>query len=186
MTQIDQNLDPDWLADPWVFAYGSLMWNPGFDVSEERPFELKGWHRSLCIKSWIYRGTKDHPGLVLGLDEGGSCHGRLLRAKSGQASETYAYLYAREMVTPVYKPIFMRGISDITGPVLTFVVNTQSSQYCKELTLSDKASIVGTAQGDAGTNIEYVHNTAESLTSFGVVDEELQSILSVLSTDEIS
>ena len=64
-------------GDVWIFAYGSLMWDPGFAYVEAQPATLHGYHRQFCIYSYAYRGTPERPGLVLGLDRGGSCRARL-------------------------------------------------------------------------------------------------------------
>ena len=53
----------------WVFGYGSLMWNPGFDYEEQFIARLPGYHRSFCMRSIHHRGTDENPGLVLALDE---------------------------------------------------------------------------------------------------------------------
>ncbi len=80
--------------DIWVFAYGSLMWNPGFAYAEARPARLMGYHRAFCIYSVHYRGTQKRPGLVLGLDRGGTCDGIAYRLAPEIAAETLAYLRA--------------------------------------------------------------------------------------------
>ena len=66
-------LDPD--RPLWVFGYGSLMWNPEFPHTDRRMALLHSYHRRFCVYSHRYRGTPEKPGLVLGLDHGGSCHG---------------------------------------------------------------------------------------------------------------
>ena len=43
--------------DLWIFAYGSLMWDPGFAYAEAQPALLKGYHRSFCVYSHRHRGT---------------------------------------------------------------------------------------------------------------------------------
>ena len=86
----------------WVFGYGSLMWNPGFDYEVREIVTLPGFHRALCIHSWVHRGTRDHPGLVLGLDRGGSCKGAAFRIAATQRDDVVAYLRERELVTNVY------------------------------------------------------------------------------------
>ena len=82
----------------WVFAYGSLMWRPGFPHADSRPAVLHGYHRALCVYSTRYRGTPERPGLVLGLDRGGSCRGRVRRVSGEDAGHVRAYLTEREMV----------------------------------------------------------------------------------------
>ena len=93
------------MTDPrdfWIFGYGSLMWRPGFAFEESRPALLEGWHRELCVYSHHWRGTADRPGLVLGLDEGGTCRGVAFRVAASHVDEVRAYLHAREMRGSVY------------------------------------------------------------------------------------
>src|SRR5947208_6137434 len=101
---------PDWVAalrdsaEPvWLFAYGSLMWNPEMPFAERRPGLLRGYHRSFCLYSRDYRGTPERPGLVLGLDRGGACHGIAYRLPPGRVGETLDRIWAREMTGRVYE-----------------------------------------------------------------------------------
>ena len=71
--------------DCWVFGYGSLMWRPGFAYVDRRLALLRGWRRRLCVYSHVYRGTAERPGLVLGLDQGGACHGVAFRVEATDA-----------------------------------------------------------------------------------------------------
>ena len=48
--------------DFWVFGYGSLLWNPGFEFVERRLAALHGFNRSFCMASIHYRGTEEAPG----------------------------------------------------------------------------------------------------------------------------
>ena len=89
-------------SDLWVFGYGSLMWRPGFDFLERHTGRIHGFHRSLCVYSYHHRGTPNHPGLVLGLDRGGSCRGIAYRVAAGLRDGTVANLREREQVTSVY------------------------------------------------------------------------------------
>ena len=85
----------------WVFGYGSLMWRPGFSFLESRPAKVTGLHRSLCVFSWVHRGTQERPGLVLGLDQGGACLGLAFRVCSSEREQVIDYLREREQVTNV-------------------------------------------------------------------------------------
>ena len=87
----------------WVFAYGSLMWQPGFPFVEARRARLEGYHRSFCIYSLHYRGTQQRPGLVLGLARGGTCEGIAFRVADEDAPAVRAYLHARELIYGVYR-----------------------------------------------------------------------------------
>src|SRR5260221_14124376 len=80
--------------DLWIFAYGSLMWDPGFAYAEAQPALLRGYHRSFCVYSPRHRGTPERPGIVLGLDRGGACTGSAYRvpAASGAAAAPYLRL----------------------------------------------------------------------------------------------
>jgi cation transport protein ChaC len=163
-----------------VFAYGSLMWRPGFDFLEKAPAALIGAHRSLCIYSFHHRGTQEHPGLVLGLDEGGACRGVAFRVAAEQSGATLDYLREREQVTEVYveamKPV---SLLDGTGrelEALCYVVDRGHPQYAGRLSLEKQAELVRSAVGRSGANIDYVLNTVRHLEEAGIHDVELMAL----------
>lgn len=80
----------------WIFGYGSLMWRPEFPFRERRPALLKGYHRSFCRLSFRHRGTPRAPGMVVGLEQGGSCLGYAFLPEPGSEQATLAALDARE------------------------------------------------------------------------------------------
>ena len=165
-----------------VFAYGSLMWRPDFPFTDFQPATLFGYHRAFCITSTHYRGSVEHPGLVLGLDRGGQCPGRVFTVAAGEAEKTADYLHAREMVTGVYIPrllkIRLAGGQDMTA--LSFVADRQHEQYAGKLTPEQVSHRIRDAVGIAGSNIDYLRNTVQHLDEMGIGDCALHRILRLL------
>ncbi|MCE0505645.1 MULTISPECIES: gamma-glutamylcyclotransferase [unclassified Roseivivax] len=161
----------------WVFGYGSLLWNPGFEVSETVPARLDGYRRSFCMRSIHHRGTPEDPGLVLALDEehGSYCDGLALAAAPGQSEEVLAYLRERELVSAAYLerllPLKLVDGREVTA--LVYVIDPDHGQYC-ELPLEEQAGIIAGAHGGRGPNTEYLFNTAAHLRELGIPDAELQ------------
>jgi cation transport protein ChaC len=165
----------------WVFAYGSLMWNPGFPHLEVRRGRLYGYHRRFCIYSHVYRGTPERPGLVLGLDLGGSCEGLVFRVPAGEASEVMDYLYARELVTEVYIPRWVR-VATPDGEVraASFVVDRAHHQYTGELELDATAELIRQGVGVSGPGIEYLRNTVHHMEALGLATGKLKRVLEMV------
>lgn len=166
------------MSDFWVFGYGSLIWNPGFDHVERRRAKIHGLHRSLCIYSWVHRGTKESPGLVFGLDRGGSCHGIAMRASGDNREEIIDYLRARELVTSVYLECWRKVLLDNgqSVPALVYRVDQTSPQYARGLTLDQQTDIVRDAVGGSGHNTDYVKSTVAAMRREGINDHSLDYI----------
>lgn len=166
----------------WVFGYGSLMWRPDFDSVESMPAILHGFSRSLCIYSHIYRGTRDMPGLVLGLDQGGFCHGQAFRVADDNRMQVLDYLREREQVTGVYiekfLPIALADNRQVEA--LVYVADPEHEQYAAELDNEQMAQVVARASGQAGPNRDYVRNTAQHLQQMNIRDERLEAIMEIL------
>ncbi len=163
-------------ADLWVFAYGSLMWDPGFAFLERRPALLGGYHRRFCVASHRYRGTPERPGLVLGLDRGGSCRGLAYRVAADRVPATLDYLWDREMLNRVYRPAVLPvRLCDGGGRVTacTFVVDRRHGQYCGGLDEAVVVERIAGCCGERGPNLDYLVNTATHLEELGVRDERL-------------
>jgi cation transport protein ChaC len=172
------------MPEYWVFGYGSLIWRPGFPFVERCLARLNGSHRSLCVYSWVHRGTRESPGLVLGLDRGGTCLGLGFRVAEGDWLEVLAYLREREQVTAVYLER-QRAIHLSDGrcvQALCFVVDRQHAQYAGVLTPDQQLEIIRHAEGQSGPNHEYVVNTATHLAELGIRDARLGWLASQLSS----
>jgi cation transport protein ChaC len=164
----------------WVFAYGSLMWQPGFTFAERLPAAMVGAHRALCIYSFHHRGTAERPGLVLGLDDGGACRGIAYRVEQTHCEATLAYLRAREQVTDVYvettKPVSLLDGSGRELEAICYMADRAHPQYAGRLSLDKQAELVLAAAGLSGTNIDYVLNTVCHLEEAGVHDAPLAAL----------
>lgn len=166
------------MGDFWVFGYGSLMWRPGFAHIETRKARLSGYRRALCIRSHVHRGTPDRPGLVLGLDRGGSCLGVAFRVAGELSGEVMAYLREREQITSVYveKRLPVRLETGETVAAVTYVADRHHIQFAASLDVDEAARIVAGSIGRSGANEEYVLNTVEHLRALGIRDRWLESV----------
>lgn len=170
------------MPDVWVFGYGSLMWRPGFAFEEQLRARIDGFHRALCVYSWVHRGTRDRPGLVLGLDQGGSCEGLAFRVAASDAEKTIAYLRGREQVTGVYLER-QRSVDLHDGrrvEALTYVVDRTHAQYAGVLTVDEQLRIVARAHGQSGANPDYILNTADHLRGLDIRDQVLEQLAQAL------
>lgn len=161
----------------WVFGYGSLLWNPGFDVTEQVVARLAGYARSFCMSSIHHRGTEEAPGLVLALDEapGAACEGVALRAAPGTEEATLAYLRERELISSAYleRVLPLDLVDGRQVEAVTYVIDPHHVQYCGGLPLEEQAKIIAHAVGGRGPNTEYLYNTALHLSELGLADPDL-------------
>lgn len=173
-------------ADLWVFAYGSLMWEPNFPHAEVRPALLRGYHRALCILSIRNRGTEARPGLVLGLARGGSCAGMALRVAPEHHDATLAYLEQREMATLAYRPKLLPVRLDGGSAVraLAFVADPGHRQYVGDLPAEEAARLVRQGRGSYGNSLDYLRNVVSHLDAIGIADGPLHRVLALAEAAE--
>ena len=162
----------------WVFGYGSLLWNPGFDVAEQQLATLQGYARSFCMRSIHHRGSETEPGLVLALDEvvGAQCEGVALGVPAGQEESVLDYLRERELISSAYLEKMLR-ISLASGAdvdAVTYVIDADHVQYCGGLPLEEQAQTIARAVGGRGPNTEYLFNTWDHLAEMGLHDPDLE------------
>ena len=175
--------------DLWVFGYGSLMWRPGFEFTEQVPARLIGEHRALCVYSFDHRGTPEKPGLVLGLDRGGACRGIAFRVPARRRTDTVEYLRGREQTTHVYREV-MRSVwleneARQRVSALAYVVDRGHVQYAGRLSLADQLRYVRQGHGRSGNNRDYVLSTVKSIEAQGFRDPQLHQ-LALMLHDETS
>ena len=192
----EQGLGPDWrrtdaereatraeaLAgrdgeDLWVFAYGSLMWDPGFLFEEVRLALLPDYQRCFCLMTEVGRGSPTAPGLMAALDCGGTCEGLAFRIAGERVDTETEIIWRREMIIQGYVPTFV-GLDTAQGTVegLAFVVDHSGPRYLPDHDPDDAARMIAQGVGQLGTNIEYLDNLAEQLDLLGIHDEEFHDV----------
>jgi glutathione-specific gamma-glutamylcyclotransferase len=176
-------LDAD--GDLYVFAYGSLIWRPGFAYLAMHPALLRGYHRRFCIWSRQYRGTPESPGLVLGLDRGGACRGIAFQVPAADAAAVLDYLQEREM-PPSEEAVYERRILRVSllnsgreVRAVAFVADRTRDSYCRPEAAAAAATI-SQGSGRMGPNREYLLNTVAHLRAMGVRDSGLDRIAALL------
>ena len=167
----------------WIFAYGSLIWNPLFAYSDRCTVTIKDWHRQFCMLAPVGRGTIENPGLVLGLEpkQDACCQGvAYCLPKDKNLESELLLLWRREMVVGSYIPAWitaknsdkLRSSSVRKLEVLAFTVNPLHSVYVNWS--KDKiVNSLATAKGDLGSSAEYLNNTVQGLLAAGIEDEDL-------------
>jgi cation transport protein ChaC len=164
----------------WVFAYGSLMWDPGFVVAERVQARVEGFVRRFCLRSVVYRGTVDAPGLVLGLDSDPEAHcvGLALRVEPDDWPDALAGLRVRELTTQAYAeatlPLLLSDGRRVDA--VAYVIRRDHDQYWAHLDLPRQAEIIARAHGGRGPNADYLFNTAMHLAEMGVEDPEMDEL----------
>lgn len=160
----------------WVFGYGSLLWNPGFDPAEQHIATLRGYARSFCMRSIHHRGTEEDPGLVLALDKSDEswCDGVAFRVRNGDEDRVLAELRERELISSAYYEDHL--MVDLRNgrrlQAVTYIIDPDHVQYCK-LDLETQAQVIAKAVGGRGPNWEYLFNTADHLNQVGLDDADL-------------
>jgi cation transport protein ChaC len=169
----------DGRRDLWIFAYGSLIWNPGLPIEESLHGRVYGYHRGLYLWSRVNRGTPERPGLVLALDRGGSCAGVAMRLSAVKAREQLETLWYREMAMGSYRPAWLNCalVDGRTVPALAFVMRRDVKSYAGRLPDDIIRKVFEQAQGRYGTTHDYVARTVKALREAGMPDPALEAVL---------
>ena len=164
----------------WLFAYGSLLWNPTIAIGERRVAEVRGWHRAFCLGTKAGRGTHENPGLLLGLRAGGSCGGAVLRVAEEALEQELDVLWRREMVTAGYVPRWLpvrNAAGAPFGDALAFTIGPDCHGYEGELTEAEVVRRLATASGELGSSAEYLFRTWHGLRNLGIDDPLVERLV---------
>ena len=161
----------------WLFGYGSLIWNPAFHFGDRLIGRVFGWHRRFCLWTHLGRGCPERPGLVLGLERGGSCRGAVFHIAADAVEEELAIVWRREMISGAYVPRWV----DVHTPLgavraITFVINHAHERYASSLSDEEIAEAIATAQGWLGPCADYLINTVDHLAELGIHDRPLERL----------
>jgi glutathione-specific gamma-glutamylcyclotransferase len=176
--------------DLWLFAYGSLMWRPGFAYLEARRARVTGYRRCFCIYSVHHRGTPERLGMVLGLDRGGACEGIAYRIGAGTAAETLGYLRGRELINGVYREAHVTvelegqvgGAAAASGSevlALAFIAERAHPNYAHRQPLAIQARLIRGGRGVSGANLDYLVSTVRHLGELGIRERELERLVTI-------
>lgn len=182
--QLQASLDQTMRARPapgdlWIFAYGSLMWNPIVTFEERRTATLQGWRRSFCLRSLAGRGNPENPGRMLALEPGGHTEGVALKIPAAVAEAELRLMWSREMLMGSYLPTWVPlTFSDgAQAHAITFLANTTRPNYEKDASLGTIAPAIATACGVLGTNADYVLKLAEALARDNLRDAYVEALV---------
>ena len=173
----------------WVFAYGSLIWNPLLEIEREQLAVAVGWHRAFCLLAKSGRGTPENPGLMLGLREGMRCIGAVLRIAEAKLDVELDLLWRREMVADGYIPRWV-PIEDAQGEpmghAIAFTINPEGPGYCGDLPETETVRRLATASGRLGTAAEYLFRTRDGLRAMGMMDPFVERLGTLVEAEMVT
>ncbi len=161
----------------WVFAFGSLIWNPAFHFVERRTARIHGFHRQFCLWTRAGRGSPERPGLMLSLESGGSCAGVAYRLARREAATELDVIWRREMFTMSYRPVWTIARTP-KGPehVIAFSANRAHERYAPGLEEAVIARHLATGAGSLGRCCDYLFETVKHLRELGIRDRRLEAL----------
>ena len=175
----DNGLD----RDLWVFGYGSLVWNPMIEFDRRLHGRAHGWHRRFCLRTHIGRGSPEQPGLVLGLDRGGSVNGLLFRIPADQTSHECDLLWRREMLNNSYRPAWISvQTPEGTKKALSFVIRRDGPAYVPPMCIEEASRIIAVASGFIGPCSDYLFETHRALAELGIADQQMARLVELVRT----
>ena len=170
----------------WVFAFGSLIWNPAFHFVERRTARIHGFHRQFCLWARAGRGSPERPGLMLSLESGGSCTGVAYRLAEGTEATELDVLWRREMFTMAYRPLWTTARTPQgPEPAIAFSANREHERYAPGLEEEAVARYLATGAGPMGRCCDYLFDTVDHLRQLGIRDRRLEALESKVRAERL-
>ncbi|XP_034946956.1 putative glutathione-specific gamma-glutamylcyclotransferase 2 [Chelonus insularis] len=147
----------------WVFGYGSLCWNPGFEFERSTVGFIKGFGRRFWQGNTTHRGTLEKPGRVVTLIESDKeiTYGRVFKIKDISA---LPYLEQRECNLGGYLTAittFYSRDGKSAFPALIYIATSKNDQWLGDAPLHDIAKQIIECKGPSGHNVEYLLRLAD-------------------------
>eukprot|EP01024_Parvocaulis_polyphysoides_P076016 TRINITY_DN9850_c0_g1_i1.p1 TRINITY_DN9850_c0_g1~~TRINITY_DN9850_c0_g1_i1.p1 ORF type:complete len:193 (+),score=34.77 TRINITY_DN9850_c0_g1_i1:52-630(+) len=171
----------------WIFGFGSLVYNPGFEYSQKVFGYIKNYKRVFYQGSTDHRGTPEAPGRTVTVEpmEGAITWGAayLLAGDESEQQKTLKYLEWREKQYDLRQHVDVFDKENDEIPVikdaLTYIATNDTSKnvnYLGYASQEDIAQQIAVSKGPSGPNYEYLFKLADAMRKIEVVDEELFSL----------
>lgn len=156
----------------WVFGYGSLCWNPGFEYLQAITGYVKGFSRRFWQGNTTHRGTDNKPGRVVTLveDKDGITWGKAFLI-SAENNAALPYLSNRECELGGYRICkvnfyphpFHTSTSSNTGnkDALLYIAIPENNHWLGAAPLPNIAKQILECTGPSGSNVEYLLRLAD-------------------------
>lgn len=155
----------------WIFAYGSIIWKPGFEYEVRRCGYIRGWKRRFYQASPTHRGRPSSPGRVATLmpESEGRVWGAAYKVAPSDAEQTVARLDVREKdgyerhLVDVFRGDDQNGASVVTRGARVYIAGRENPNFTGREPIEQIARRVVRSRGQSGPNVEYVFELAAAL-----------------------
>ncbi|HLS43535.1 MAG TPA: gamma-glutamylcyclotransferase [Paenalcaligenes sp.] len=162
----------------WLFAYGSLIWNPLIHFTKRSTALLEGWRRSFCLRLVAGRGSSEQPGRMMSLASGGTTSGLAIQLDESNLEEELRLVWVREMVGGAYCPVWA-PVTLADGRVvqaIIFTANPKHPLHEPDDALETVAPLIAQASGPLGSNRDYVLKLDHALQEHGLCDAYIHAL----------
>lgn len=163
-----------------IFAYGSLLFRPGFPYLERQPATLSGYARSFSQASPDHRGTPERPGRVVTLvARQGHSVGGAVYFVDAPAHELLLELDYRERAG--YERVTLE-VTTSAGPLVavTWIAPPGNAYDVGALPLEALAQHMRDSVGPSGRNDDYVLQLERALLELGALDAHVTELSALL------